>query len=73
MRAKFEVTSITEYSHIAGKKIVMAPVMVGSAENQRFYKSTPSGALEFFINGGEATGYFEIGKEYYLDFSLADS
>ncbi|GAA6621591.1 hypothetical protein [Scytonema sp. NUACC26] len=73
MRAKFTVASITEYANIAGKKIIMSPVLTGSFENEQFYKSTPNGNLEMFINGGSATGYFEIGKEYYLDFTKADS
>lgn len=39
------------------------------SENARFFKYTPSGALTF--QGTNEHG-FEVGKEYYVDISLAE-
>ncbi len=38
----------------------------GSEENKRFFASTPAGTLELTA---VRDGLFELGKEYYLDFT----
>jgi hypothetical protein len=40
-------------------------------ENQRFHKYTPSGRLEITIDNPSAAEYFQLGKQYYLDFTEA--
>lgn len=48
---------------------VFRPVTSGSPENEKFYKWTPTGQLEFGTIQQQA---FEIGKEYYLDVTLVE-
>lgn len=45
------------------------PVTDGSEENKTLWKYTPSGTFEFQCVNNVG---FEIGKEYYLDFTLAE-
>lgn len=40
-------------------------------ENKRFHKYTPSGTLHMNVDNPIALEYFELGKEYYLDFTKA--
>lgn len=40
----------------------------GSAENKRFYASSPSGSIKLTT---VHEGLFDIGKEYYVDFTEA--
>ena len=42
------------------------------SENGRFFKYTPSGTLALGTINASAAAQFEIGKEYYLDISLAE-
>ena len=70
MRAKIEVQSIINY---ADSITVQAfPVKAdGVPENESFNMYTPSGNLELGITNPNAFGFFEVGKQYYLDFSEA--
>jgi hypothetical protein len=43
-------------------------VYSGSEENKKFFAYTPSGTMQL---SSVRDDLFEIGKEYYLDFSLA--
>lgn len=47
----------------------MTVVSGDSAENKEFFASTPSGRLEV---GLHAVGVFEVGKQYYIDITLAE-
>ena len=38
-------------------------------EDQRFQKATPSGNAEFYVDNPLALEQFELGKNYYIDFS----
>lgn len=40
-------------------------------ENTKFWESSPSGSLELGTVNPEAVKQFEIGKEYYVDFTPA--
>jgi hypothetical protein len=40
-------------------------------ENKKFWDATPSGELKMYINNPQAIGFFEVGHEYYLDFTKA--
>lgn len=69
VRAKFVVDSITQ--HRGGKTVVLVPVTTGSEENKSFWKYTPTGKLEMFMNEGvEAADSFQVHQEYYIDFTL---
>lgn len=69
MRAKFYVNTITTYAGYVGVKVELSPVMNDSQENKKFWKATPNGKLELSITHPDAAKYFEVGKEYYLDFT----
>lgn len=73
IRAKFEVLSVTKYAHFGGTKVEMSPVYSNDPEhpNKAFWEATPSGKIEMQINNPSAAQQFEVGKEYYVDFSPA--
>ncbi len=75
VRAKFYVSSLKQTKMGMGSEvgtvIELYPVMNGSDENKEFYKYTPSGKLELGTVNEEAAKQFEIGKEYYVDFTPA--
>lgn len=72
-RAKFQVMSITRYAQFSGAKIEMAPVCSEDPDhpNKAFWQATPNGKIEMQINNPSAIQQFEIGKEYYVEFSPA--
>ena len=55
-----------------GSQIKLTPVLGGSAENDAFFKWTPSGSVELGIVNQETAERFVPGKFYYVDFSPAD-
>lgn len=65
IRAKFKCSEIIQREN-ASITYILNPVTVGE-ENKEWSKWTPSGKLEMVITNPEAK--FEIGKEYYLDFT----
>lgn len=81
VRAKFVCNSITitntsQYDSASGKYNIMPlksykfyPVTSGSDENKAFFSSTPTGSVE--LGTVNPAVEFEIGKEYYLDFTPA--
>lgn len=75
VRAKFVVTEIArnKYGQEETQVIRMSPVMSGSEENKEFFKWTPSGRIELSTVNPEAGKAFELGKEYYVDFTAAGS
>lgn len=72
VRAKFVVDSILDLGKT--KTVAMTPVVGGAdnAENDRFWEYTPGGKLELSTINAAAADQFEVGKEYYLDFTPAD-
>jgi hypothetical protein len=69
IRAKFNVTSITEYGNDGGRNVKLQAVIGGSEENNDFWKYTPSGSIEIHVSNPD----LEIGfGEYYVDFTKAD-
>ena len=70
VRAKFQVVSITEF--VSGKKVNLTAVNSGSEENKQFFKWTPNAMIELQTVNEEASKQFEIGKEYYVDFSKVE-
>ena len=67
VRAKFKVSSLTQTEH--GETIKLEPVRDGSEENKEFFKWTPAGQIEIGTVNSEAAKEFEVGKEFYVDFT----
>ncbi len=63
------------YETVEMQTIHMSPVYQGSdpnAENTKFWDSSPSGKLELGVINLAAATYFELDKEYYIDFTKAE-
>lgn len=75
VRAKFKVQSITRQAGWGGAKecnvVKLSPVSSGSEENKVFYASTPSGSIELGVLVPEVSSRFDIGQEFYVDFTPA--
>ncbi len=76
VRAKFKVMSTTQRQHWDSQKgnlheIELQPVMSGSPENEAFYAATPGGSVKLMTVSDEAGTQFELGAEYYIDFTKA--
>lgn len=70
VRAKFIVDNISK-SRFGFHSIVLTPVSNGSEENKAFWAATPGGKIEFNCINDNAINQFEVGKEFYVDFTLA--
>jgi hypothetical protein len=73
VRAKFKCTAVT--TNESGKTISLRPVYGNgdpNHENTQFYKYTPGGSIELSTVNEEAANKFEVGKEFYVDFTLAE-
>ncbi len=46
-------------------------VIEGSAENKSFFEFTPALSLKMAVVSEGTAAFFEVGKEYYLDFTKA--
>jgi hypothetical protein len=67
MRAKFKCESVTRFGYV-----MMAAVMDNSEENRDFNHATPAATLDMDIDNEKEFVFFKPGKEYYLDFTLAE-
>lgn len=75
--AKFKVDTITRSKHWDKSKgeihtIRLTPVTSGSDENAEFYAATPSGSIDLATVNQQAGEQFELGQEYYVDFTKAE-
>lgn len=80
-RAKMKLDSYTTTNYMNYKKeprvmeemrtLHFSVVSSGSPENDSFFGSTPSGKIELSTVSKEAWAMFELGKEYYVDFTSA--
>ncbi len=72
VRAKFRVTKL-EANNPPGISVELQPVYSSNPqhENSKFYECTPSGEIGLGIVSEDTARSFEIGKEYYVDFSPA--
>ena len=70
VRAKFKVKELTQTEY--GERIKLEPVIGGSPENESFFKWTPSGVIEMGTINTDAAKEFEVGKEFYVDFTKAN-
>lgn len=64
-RCKFKCISKNQTE--SGFEVTMEPVTHGSAENEKYFKWTPYGKLNFGTLNAEAAERLIPGKEYYLD------
>lgn len=75
IRAKFFVQSITTSKSWSGPglmgTVLLQPVTDGSEENRKFYEATPGGKIELGTVNSEALKQFNIGDEFYIDFTPA--
>jgi len=55
-----------------GTTVRLVPVYSGSEENQQFFAATPGGEIYLSVVNQSALDQFEVGKEYYVDFSVTD-
>lgn len=62
------------YESVEKRTLIFQPVYANNDpnhENSRFWRYSPSGELRLGTVNPEAWSQFELGKEYYLDFSAA--
>lgn len=76
VRAKFQCLSVTHF-HNPGATEAQAEIrfhaVYGNGEaNKDWSKWTPSGELKMMVTNPAAIEKFELGKEYYLDFTPAE-
>ena len=79
IRAKFTVKSKRQYLGYSGGKynipleeVSLSPLSGEKKENASWSAATPSGELKMSIDNPAAVGYFELGKDYYIDFTLVE-
>lgn len=72
VRAKFYVDRILTGEGVNPTVELRAVTQEHCAENETFWKYTPSGYLQMSITNPDAMGLFEQGKQYYLDFTPAE-
>lgn len=71
MRAKFYCNQVDDSGY--GLQVELSAVVSDdNIENQDFNEATPNGTLSMQIDNPKAVGFFEAGKEYYLDFIQAE-
>lgn len=75
-RAKFRVSGVefNQYQGPTAPKITLMAVSpaIGapdSPENKSFWNATPQGQITITISNPAAAEVFELGKDYYVDFS----
>ncbi len=76
VRAKFTVNSITrsKWGEQEVQTIKLSPVYGNGDpehENTKFWQASPSGSIELGTVNEAAARQFELGKEYYIDFTPA--
>lgn len=72
VRAKLFVQAITQNASTPGAKTVSFNAVSRGEENKEWAQYTPSANLTMTIKAGPAADYFELGKEYFVDFIAAD-
>lgn len=70
VRCKFKVTNVSAAPN-GEAQIALQPVYSGSTENEQFFRYTPGGWISIGTVNAEAAKQFEVGKEFYVDFTPA--
>lgn len=71
-RAKFRCVSKEGGVENPEGEVVLEAVVGGSPENDQFFNYTPYGQLRMGTVNAAAFAVFEVGKEYFLDFTPAE-
>jgi hypothetical protein len=77
MRAKMRVNAVQKYGDTQETLVLNCVSRSdgypsdGSDENNTFAKFSPSGSLSLTVMNPALLGKFEVGEEYYLDFTKA--
>jgi hypothetical protein len=73
VRAKFRVSGLEDFGY--SKQVKFTAVYEGplgdNEENKRFTNATPNGELKMAVDNPYAWKQFELGQEWYLDFTKA--
>lgn len=70
VRAKFQCNEVLET--VGSKTARLSAVTFENQGNEDFTSYTPGGSLEIVISDtAKAAAFFEIGRQYYLDFTPA--
>ncbi len=71
VRAKFTCQGKVDNPINKSVDVYFHPVTTNppSEENLKFWNATPSGVLQMNITNLEAAAHFEVGQDYYLDFT----
>lgn len=74
VRAKMMLVAVTEnsWSRTARKLLFSAQYDSTIPEDQKYALATPSGSIEMLVDNPKALEQFQIGKQYYVDFTPAD-
>lgn len=75
-RYTYEQQSDGSYTKTRGEiqDVKLSPVYSPDpeSENRKFWDATPQGSIELGVINQEAWSAFELGKEYYVDFTPAE-
>ena len=74
VRAKFRCDSKATCVQTGEVNINMAPVYSDdpNSENRQYWQATPAGSIMLSCLNLTASEQFEVGKEYYVDFTPAE-
>ncbi|MCZ4500970.1 MAG: hypothetical protein JWQ74_3525 [Marmoricola sp.] len=76
VRAKFRCMSINHafinQPDYCAATIGLVPVWEQEGVNKRWSQATPTGKIEMMITVPETVEQFELGKEYFVDFTPAE-
>lgn len=73
VRAKFVVSYKSQPNDNGEGHVTLSPVYSGSEENKQFFAATPGGSIQLNVINPSAFAVFEHGKEFYVDFTEANS
>lgn len=69
VRAKFQVTDITEHRY-PGKTVRLQAIYdPDTPEDKKFVEATPTGSMEMLITNPKALEIFQVNQYFYLDFT----
>ncbi len=72
VRAKFRCDSVNPETNMVRMTAVYGSDDNDNEENNQFAEATPFGSLEMKIDNPNAKDFLIQGKEYYLDFTIAE-
>ena len=76
VRAKFVVENIEKYGdkEDSGGRVILHAVYDDNpdSENGKFFQYTPAGQIDLSTVNPSALEQFEVGQEYYVDFTVAE-